>query len=125
MARRGQKQIPTAEWLASLLGGAIVLGTIGFLAFEAFRQGDQEPSLTVSVLQVRQAAGSFIVDVEVRNLSSGAAADVHLAGGEGGQLQAHASLAFVPGFSSRRASLVFGSDPGRAPAVRIVGYGRP
>jgi uncharacterized protein (TIGR02588 family) len=118
-----------AEWLASLLGGAIVLGTIGFLAFEAFRQGNQEPSLTVSVLQVRQTAGSFIVDVEVRNLSSGAAADVHLAGGEEGadgrELQAHASLDFVPGFSSRRASLVFESNPGRAPAVRIVGYGRP
>ena len=129
MAKRRQRQIPPAEWIASLIGGAIVLGTIGFLAFEAFQRGDQEPALTVSVVQVRETAGSFVVDVEVHNRSRAAAADVHLAGSarttDGGQVQAQAMLDYVPGFSSRRASLVFESDPGRAPAVRIAGYARP
>ena len=129
MARRRQRPIPAAEWTATLIGAAIVLGTIGFLAFEAFRRGDRDPALTVSVVQVRESAGSFVVDVEVRNRSRVAAADVHLAGSPGTagepQTPAHARLDYIPGFSSRRASLVFDADPGRAPVVRIIGYARP
>ena len=128
MARRGHRQMPATEWTASLLGGMIVLVTIGFLGFEALQQGDAEPALTVSVIQVRDTTGGFVVDVEVRNQSASAAADVQLAGhnrAAGQQNEAHARLDFVPGFSSRRASLVFQSDPGSSPVVRIVGYGRP
>jgi uncharacterized protein (TIGR02588 family) len=127
MPKRGHRQIPAAEWLASLIGGAIVLGTIGFLLFETVQRSDQEPALTVAVVQVRETGGSFVVDVEVRNASRGAAADVQLGGADraGGQLRALARLDYVPGFSSRRASLVFDSDPGPAPAVRVVGYARP
>jgi uncharacterized protein (TIGR02588 family) len=129
MAKRGQRRIPAAEWLASLIGSVIVLGTIGFLTFEVFQRSEQEPALTVSVLQVRPTGESFVVDVEVRNQSPSAAADVHLAGADrtaaGRQLQVQARLDFVPGFSSRRASLVFESDPGTAPPIRIIGYTRP
>jgi uncharacterized protein (TIGR02588 family) len=128
MASRRQRQVPPVEWIASLIGGAIVLATVSFLAFETFRHGGQEPVLTVFVLQIREMSGSFVVDVEVRNSSRGAAADVHLAGSGAAadnQIQAQARIDYVPGFSRRRASLVFDSDPGRAPAVRIVGYARP
>jgi uncharacterized protein (TIGR02588 family) len=129
MSRTRRRQIPAAEWIASLISGVIVLGTIGFLAVEALRRDDQAPALTVSVVQVRKSAGSFVVDVDVRNLSRGAAADVHLAGSDVGSdgryVQVQARLDYVPGFSTRRASLVFESDPGGAPAIRIVGYGMP
>lgn len=129
MARRGQRQIPTAEWIASLLGGAILLATIGFLSFEAFQPGNEDPALTVAVIQVREVTGAFVVDVEVRNQSRSAAADVHLAGhdrtADGQRIQAQARVDYVPGFSSRRASLVFQSDPGRSPAIRIIGFARP
>jgi len=129
MARRNQRTLPPVEWITGLISAAIVLGTIGFLASEAVRQGDQEPALTVAVLDVHETTGSFVVDVEVRNGSRGAAAGVHLAGsattGDGQQVQAQARLDYVPGFSTGRASLVFAADPGRAPTVRIVGYARP
>ena len=121
--------MPMAERVASALGAVIVLGTIGFLTVETIRRGDQEPALTVSVAQVREAPEGFVVTVEVRNQSRGAAADVHLAGvgrgTDGGRLQPVARLDYVPGFSSRRASLVFAVHPGSAPQVRVVGYRRP
>ena len=129
MATGPRRHIPAAEWIAGLIGSVIVLGTISFLAFEALREGNQEPALTISVLRVRESAGAFVADVEVRNASRGAASDVHLAGNgrdrDGRQIQAQARLDYVPGFSRRRASLVFEADPGSAPAVRIIGYARP
>ena len=120
--------MPAAEWIASLLGGVIVLATIGFLAFEVFQEINEEPALTVAVIQVREMSASFVVDVEVRNQSRSAAADVHLAGHDrttGQQVEAHARIDYVPGFSRRRASLVFQSDPGRTPVIRVTGYARP
>ena len=121
--------MPMAERVASALGAVIVLGTIGFLTVETIRRGDQEPALTVSVLQIRQGPEGFVVSVEVRNQSRGAAADVQVAGIEEardtGRLQPVARLDYVPGFSSRRASLVFAVHPGSAPQVRILGYTRP
>ena len=129
MARRTRRQIPTAEWVTGLIGAAIFLGTVGFLAFEALQQGDREAVLSVRVVRVRETNRSFIVDVEVRNEARGAAADVHLVGdvrtADGQQTQAYARLDYVPGFSTRGASLVFESDPGKAPSVRVIGYSRP
>lgn len=118
-----------AERAASALGAAIVLGTIGFLGLETIRRGDDELALTVSVVQIREEAAGFVVDVEVRNQSRGAAAGVQLAGSDRGsdgrQLHSGVTLDYVPGLSSRRASLVFAVHPGSAPAVRIIGYTRP
>ena len=129
MAKPKQRTLPPAEWIAGLISAAIVVGTIGFLAFEAARPGEQDPALRVVVLEVHARSGAFVVDVEVRNGSRGAAAGVHLVGsataGGGQQLEAQATLDYVPGFSSARASLVFAADPGRAPTVQIVGYARP
>ncbi len=115
--------------MATLISLGIVLATIGFLMFEAFQPGPLEPALTVDVLQVRESAGSFVVDVEVKNASRGAAADVHLAGmsetRDGPGTRPQARVDYVPGFSSRRASLVFAFDPGNNAEVRIVGYSQP
>jgi uncharacterized protein (TIGR02588 family) len=123
MAKRRPRRIPPAEWMATLISLGIVLATIGFLMFEAFQPGPLEPALTVDVLQVRESAGSFVVDVEVKNASRGAAADVHLAGMS--ETRPQARVDYVPGFSSRRASLVFAFDPGNNAEVRIVGYSQP
>jgi uncharacterized protein (TIGR02588 family) len=129
MAKRRQRDIPPLEWVAAIVSLVIVLGTIGYLLFEAFQPGSDAPTLTVTVVDVRQSVGSFAVDVEVHNGSRAAAADVHLAGfarsPDGREAHAQARVDYVPGFSKRSASLVFASDPGARPDVRIVGYSRP
>lgn len=129
MARRRQDRIPAVEWVSGAIGLAIVVSTIAYLALETLKPAADQPALSVTVLQVRERDGVFVVDVEVRNDSRTAAADVHVAGripstgaGEPGAL---ARIDYVPGLSRRHASLVFGVDPGAHPVVRVVGYAKP
>jgi uncharacterized protein (TIGR02588 family) len=121
--------MPAVERVATSLGAAIVLVTLGILGFEALQNGNEEPALTVTVIQVREANALFVVDVEVRNESRSAAADVHVAAPDrtpaGQQVQAVATLDYVPGFSSRRATLVLQSDPAEKPMISVIGYTRP
>jgi uncharacterized protein (TIGR02588 family) len=83
----------------------------------------------VTVTGVRESAGSFVVDVEVRNSSRQAAADVHLTGmaasKDGPAALPHARLDYVPGLSRRTASLIFELNPGRDADVRVVGFSVP
>lgn len=129
MVRRPKRTIPLVEWTAGIVSVIIVLGTLGYLTFEAFQSDADQPALTATVLEIRERNGSFIVEVEVRNASRGAAAEVHLAGvartRDGRERQGQALVDFVPGFSTRRASLVFDVHPGPDADVRIVGYTRP
>jgi uncharacterized protein (TIGR02588 family) len=130
MARRRPRQVPLVEWVAGLVSAVILLGTIGYLVYATLQPGSDEPILTVTVVQTRESDGSFVVDVEVRNRSRGAAADVHIAGRvrsvDSFEAHGEARVDYVPGFSTRRASLVFGVDPGgHGAVVRIVGYSRP
>ena len=129
MGKPRQRNTPAVEWIAGIMGGLIVLGTIGYLVFAALEPESGGPELTVTVTEVRESAGSFVVEVEVRNSSRQAAADVHLAGmassKEGRAAQPRARLDYVPGLSARSASLVFELNPGRAADVRVVGYSVP
>jgi uncharacterized protein (TIGR02588 family) len=129
MAKRRQREIPPLEWAAGLVSLVIVLGTIGYLVFEVFQPGPDAPTLTVTVVQVRQSGGSFAVDVQIENKSRGAAADVHVAGlarsADGRESHAEARVDYVAGFSRRSASLVFAFDPGDRLDVRVIGYSTP
>jgi uncharacterized protein (TIGR02588 family) len=129
MARRRPRHIPPVEWITATISAAIVVGSIGFLVFEAVQPASEEPRLAAAVLEVRERDGSFVVEFEVRNSGRGAAAGVHVAGvaraADGGERQGLAVVDYVPGFSARRASLMFDVDPGPQARVRIIGYARP
>ncbi len=129
MGKPRQRKTPALEWIAGVMGVVIVLGTLGYLVFAALQPGSDAPELTVTVTGVRESAGSFVVDVEVRNRSRQAAADVHLAGmtaaNEGHAAHPRARLDYVPGLSTRTASLIFDLNPGRDADVRVVGYSVP
>ena len=129
MARRRKGAVPAIEWIGAGIGLLIVLGTIGYLTFETFSGHAKEAILGVTVMSIREHAGSFAVDVEVRNAGRGAAADVHVAGSsrasDGREARAQARLDYVPGLSTRRATLIFPFDPGAHPDVRVSGYAKP
>jgi uncharacterized protein (TIGR02588 family) len=132
MAARSRKKdgVPAIEWVTGVCGLAIVLGTIGFIAYEAFRGTPGEPRLEVAIETSRATASGFSVTVLVRNASRRAAADVVVEGilrsRDTGVQTSEVRLDYVPGLSTRRATLVF-----QAPAaendvsVRIVGYTTP
>ena len=129
MGKPRARRIPAVEWVAGIGSLLIVLGTIGYLVLAARRSGSEVPELTVTVARVRESAGSFVVDVVVRNGSSRAAADVQLAGipgaRDGREAPPRARVDYVPGFSTREASLVFAVNPGNSAEVRIIGYSVP
>ena len=129
MARRRHGDIPLAEWIGGMIGALIVLGTIGYLAIETFRPDASDTILTATVVRVREQAGSFAVDVEVRNAGRAAAAGVDHAGrarsADGRDARADARLDYVPGRSTRHVTLMFPFNPGHAPEVHVVGYRRP
>jgi uncharacterized protein (TIGR02588 family) len=112
-----------------VIGFVIVVGTVGYLLFETSSSGNTEPVLSAIVLRIREHAGAYAVDVEVKNSGRVAAADVHLAGlprtGSGDGWHPKARVDYVPGRSARRATLIFHSHPGDAPDVRVVGYNEP
>ena len=131
-ARRRAKGdgIPAIEWVTGVVGLAIVLGTLGFIAYEAFSGGGEEAALEIRVEGTATGPAGFTAAVLVRNRSRKAAAEVLLEGvirsRAGGETRARARLDYVPGLSTRRATLVFPAPPeAGAVDVRIVGYTTP
>ena len=128
MAARRRK-VPTIEWIAGSISALIVVGTIVYLGFEAIQGTSDGPLLSAQVQQIRAIGRTFVVEVEVRNESRAAAAEVQIAGEarspDGTKREGTATVDFVPGFSSRHVSLVFDFDPGRNPDLRVVGYVTP
>jgi uncharacterized protein (TIGR02588 family) len=127
---RTRNGIPTIEWVTGGVGLAIVLGTLGFIAYEAFVGGPEAPHLTVAVETSGAAASGFSATVVVRNESRQAAAEVLVEGvlrsREGGEKRSEVRLDYVPGLSSRRATLVFPAPPDEGGvSIRIVGYTTP
>jgi uncharacterized protein (TIGR02588 family) len=129
MPPRETRKIPPIEWITGIISALMVLGTLGYLAFDAVQVTADEPMLSAHVLQVRTVGPTFVVDVEIRNQSRAPAAEVQIAGmaraPDGKERDARAAIDYVPGFSTRRVSLVFDVDPGQRPDARIVGYSRP
>lgn len=130
-SRTGDEGTSALEWAAGLLGTIIALGMLAFLGVEAIRGGAGEPpAIEVRTQSVTSGPGGHVVEVEVVNRSPETAAAVAIEGelkrGDSVVESSSATLAYVPGNSSREAGLIFSEDPQRfSLAVRAVGYERP
>jgi uncharacterized protein (TIGR02588 family) len=131
MARRSRKAegVPTIEWITGLVGLGIVVGTLGFIAYEAFQGGSGSPVLTVVVERTERTGAGFSAHVIVRNQSRTAAAEVVVDGvirAAGKEHRGQARLDYVAGLSTRKATLLFPAPPERGEiAVRVVGFTTP
>jgi uncharacterized protein (TIGR02588 family) len=127
--RRQAHEVPTIEWITGLAGLAIVLATLGFIGYEAFRGGAPSPRLEAAVETTGAVPSGFSATVAVLNASHQAAAEVVIEGvvqSGGGESRSQARLDYVPGRSTRRATLVFpGAPDAGGVKVRIVGYTTP
>jgi uncharacterized protein (TIGR02588 family) len=106
---------PAAELAMALLGAALVLGTVGFLLYQALFTKAGPPVLLLEATTVVQSEHGFLVHVTVRNEGGQTVAGLEIEGTlsqDGKQVEtSRATLDFVPAFSERRVGFFFREDP--------------
>src|SRR5829696_5902592 len=113
----GRQRMPATEWIAALLGGAIALGFIGFIAYHGLTDADTPPQIEVEARDVREAAGGYLVRLRAINRGGDTGAQVTVEGrlAQGGEEieTAETVLDYVPAHSVREGGLFFRNDPRR------------
>lgn len=121
----------TLEWVAAATGLLLTLAVLGLIVVEIVTGNDRAPpSVMVEVDSIARSPAGYIVEVRAVNGSEATAATVQIEGrlkvGEATVEQSQATIDFVPGFSERRAGLLFTRDPRlHELEVRATGYARP
>jgi uncharacterized protein (TIGR02588 family) len=117
------------EWGVFFVSLALVVGVVGFLAYDAATAGAGEADLQLTLGEPERRGEGYAVPVRVSNRGGQTAEGVHVEvllrhgdGEERGQFV----VAFVPRLSSREGFVAFRTDPrGGRMEARIVGYEKP
>jgi uncharacterized protein (TIGR02588 family) len=116
------------EWCVFGASLALVLGVLGFLAYDGARTGGAPPRIEIELREPSAHAQGFLVPVVVSNRGDTTAGDVHIEVVlEGGAAErAELRVAFLPRRSTREGFVTFHTDPrsGRLRA-RVLGYEKP
>ena len=124
--------MPLLEWIVGALGAALVLGTVGFLVYQAvLGQGTSPPDVRLVAEEVVELRNGYLVRFRVLNEGRSTAAQLSLEGeltGDGGEAveTSETTLDYLPGRSEREGGLFFTRDP-RAFDLRLrpKGYVKP
>jgi uncharacterized protein (TIGR02588 family) len=118
------------EWMLAGLGALIICGSVGFLGYKAWTDGDGPPAIQCETLEIRRVPTGYVVEIKLRNEGAATAAQLKIVGElikdnsviESGE----AVFDYVPAGSTRSGGLFFLNDP-RAYQLRIhpEGYQRP
>lgn len=135
-SRRAQQPIPVLEWIVAALGGALVLGTLLFMTWDAVRGDRSPPDIMVTVDSVVVRQSGYLVTIRAHNAGGTTAENVTVEGvlalaGDSTET-ASAVLDYLPAHSTRGGGLFFLHDP-RTPGsstahrirVRALGYQEP
>jgi len=127
--RRKEPRLPAIEWITAAAGLAIVLGSIGFIAYGALAERGSLPALELSVVGGHDVGGGYATIVRVRNTGSIAAINVLIEGTlrrAGELIRSEARLEYVPGRSDQHATLLFPVKPeSDSLDLRVSGYTTP
>lgn len=127
----GRTLATRAEWVTAVIGAALTLATIGYLAYEGLAQPPEPvPDVQVVAQSIVPQGNGWLVRVEARNHGRATAAHLHIVG----ELRDDTTVVetsqtvfdYVPERSSRRGGLMFSRNPAlHALEVRATGYERP
>ena len=111
-----QEEPPTAwEWLAAAIGLLLLLGSLGYLAYDAVAGNGEVPNPSVRVTGIEAQGPHFLVRLQVANAGRATAADLRVEGElrRGTEVVERSETAFdyLPGRSVREAGLFFRHDP--------------
>ncbi|MBA2492099.1 MAG: hypothetical protein H0V34_10510 [Gammaproteobacteria bacterium] len=118
----GKRKVPLLEWIVSLLGLVLVIGTSGLMIYYAFYQQGTPPRLRAAGEGVTSIGDRYLLEFTVYNDGGASAAMVNIAGGlkRDGKTIESASVTFdyVPAHSSASGGMLFARDP-RSYQIRL------
>lgn len=117
------------EWAVFGAGAALVLGLLGFLAYDGATGTDGPPQFQIELGRAERRGDGFHVAVRVRNSGGETAEGVRvevLLEAAGAAERGEFDIPFLPRGGAREASVTFHADPaaGRLRA-RVIGYEKP
>jgi uncharacterized protein (TIGR02588 family) len=118
------------EWAVFALSLVVVIGTVGYLAYEAIAGDDSPAALSVELGPPEPRGGAWAVPVTVHNrgdeTAEGVKVEVTLESPGAAPERADFEADFVPRQSKREGWVTFRSDPSRGRlSGRAVGYEEP
>jgi uncharacterized protein (TIGR02588 family) len=121
---------PLWMWGIGLLGLLLVLGSIGFMLYEAIAGDSSPPDVTVKIESILPARNGFLVEFRVINEGGSAAAGLTVEGELRNGVEivetSNITIEYVPSRSEREGGLFFTLDPrGYDLQLRAKGYGNP
>ena len=128
--KRSRVEKNRLEWIVFALGLVLVLGTVGFLVWDASQGEGSPPDLSVSLGRPEPRGEGWAVPVTVRNhggeTAEGARVVVTLEVPGGEKEEAEYDVAFVPRGSQREGWVHFLHPPGTGRLTgRVSGYEKP
>ena len=127
---RERREVSPWEWVAAVLGGAIVLAAIGYLTLQEIRRGDAPPAIEISEIRVVAQQEGYLVEFTASNTGDRTVAALHVEGQIGPEDDPVETrqivMDYVPAGGHRDAGLFFTQDPRTGPLrVRPMGYEVP
>lgn len=124
------KKTPALEWMIAAFGLVLVVGTIGFLVYQAFKDKNSPPDLLVQTDAVVKIENGYLVKFSVHNKGDDNAADVVVEGKitrNGGDSETSSvTIDYAPSDSKREGGLFFKENPGEFEfEIRALGYTKP
>ena len=121
---------PLWMWGIGLLGLLLVLGSIGFMLYEAIAGDSSPPDVIVEIESILPARNGFLVEFRVINEGGSAAAGLTVEGELRNGVEivetSNTTIEYVPSRSEREGGLFFTLDPrGYDLQLRAKGYENP
>jgi uncharacterized protein (TIGR02588 family) len=108
-------EIPPLEWAVAFVGLVLVLSTIGFLLYQIVTDDDSPPEVSLTVGDVIEMEGGYLVEFNVLNRGGSTAARLMVQGelrDAGDSVEtSQTEIDYVPPDSERSGGLFFTENP--------------
>jgi len=103
------------EWVSAALGLVLVLGTVGFIGYQALTLEPLVPDVTLDHIGTERTSGGHVVKFRARNAGPSTASALGISGEllDGGQVieTSDVVLDYLPPNAQRQGGLIFQNDP--------------
>ncbi len=124
------RKTPALELLTAAIGFILVIGTIGFLLYDALTENDSPPQIAIEKSEIIPLTNGYLVKFQIENKGDNHGADVQIEGklmeGETEKETSTVSFAYAPSHSKRTGGMFFTENPDKFKLeLRALGYVEP